>query len=217
MTSGSRLAAAVEAAFRGHLASGAAGSAPGTSPGSALAQEIAAVLAARGEGGLRDEIDRALRELANRTDRVSLAVTGLGWLGEGVPAVERTLTELLASAEQEILLTAYSMTPGSGRVWDALETAISTGVHCTLVSHRLKEQHPDTRALLLGLRARFPGVFRLYTFAGTDERDVLHAKLVVIDRRVALVGSPNLTFHGMVAAHELAVVVRGPAADRIAG
>ena len=33
---------------------------------------------------------------------------------------------------------------------------------------------------------------------------------------MALVGSPNLTFHGMMSAHELAVVIRGPAAEAIA-
>jgi phosphatidylserine/phosphatidylglycerophosphate/cardiolipin synthase-like enzyme len=45
----------------------------------------------------------------------------------------------------------------------------------------------------------------------------LHAKLVVADRNVALVGSSNLTLHGMVRSHEISVIIRGPAADAIAG
>jgi phosphatidylserine/phosphatidylglycerophosphate/cardiolipin synthase-like enzyme len=182
-----------------------------------LANAVAEVLASRGQLGLVAELQEGIAALAANTDRVSLAVTGLGWLGGGVPAVERTLTELLTGAQQEILLTAYSMTPGTGRVWGALETALATGIRCTLIAHCIDEQHPDIRALLLELRRRYPAPFSLYDFQGADGTDVLHAKILVVDRRVALVGSPNLTFHGMMSAHELAVVIRGPAAEAIAG
>lgn len=217
MSTGSRLAATIESAFHDRLAAhgGATTGRPAVPP--PLADEIAHVLASQGVAGLCDGIGQAIDGLAGRMDRVSLAVTGLGWLGGGVPAVERTLTELLGAAEHEILLTAYSMTPGTGRVWEALETALATGVRCTLIAHRLDEQHPDIRSLLLELLGRFPGTFRVHTFAGSDEKDTLHAKLVIVDRRVALVGSANLTFHGMVSAHELAIVVRGPTAELIAG
>ena len=174
------------------------------------------VLAAGGASGICDGISQAINNLSDQTDRISLAVTGMGWLGAGVPAVERTLTELLSSAEQEILLTVYSMTPGTGRVWEAIEKSLATGIRCTLVANRIDEQHPDICTMFLGLAARYPGTLRIYDFLGADNRDALHAKLVIVDRKVALVGSANLTFHGMVSAHELAIVVRGPTADVIA-
>jgi len=44
----------------------------------------------------------------------------------------------------------------------------------------------------------------------------MHAKTLVTDRRVAVVGSASLTFHGMTMAHELAVIIDGPTADLIA-
>jgi cardiolipin synthase len=44
----------------------------------------------------------------------------------------------------------------------------------------------------------------------------LHAKVLVVDRSIALVGSANLSFHGMVSNHEMALVVRGPTAEVIA-
>jgi phosphatidylserine/phosphatidylglycerophosphate/cardiolipin synthase-like enzyme len=181
-----------------------------------LEAELKRTLAAAGVAGVCAGVIQAMNELADKTDRVSLAVTGLGWLGAGVPAVERTLTDLLDASEHEILLTVYSMTPGTGRVWDAIEKALATGIRCTLIANRLDEQHPDLRALFLVLARRYPVTLRIYTFTGADDRDALHAKLVIVDRRVALVGSANLTFHGMVSAHELAIVVRGPAVDLIA-
>jgi phosphatidylserine/phosphatidylglycerophosphate/cardiolipin synthase-like enzyme len=195
-------------------------------PGDLGAQELASdaleaslqrTLDTAGVAGICAGFTKAVNELADNADRVSLAVTGSGWLGAGVPAVERTLTELLDGAEQEILLTVYSMTPGTGRVWDAIERALDTGVRCTLIANRLGEQHPDLQDKFRGLAARHPGTLRVHDFIGSDDLDVLHAKLVIVDRRSALVGSANLTFHGMVSAHELAVVIRGPAVDLIAG
>ena len=212
MRSGSRLAALVEAAFRRRNTGLDEG---GDDRHAELEAEISA-LAAGGVSGICNGITQAINSISDGTDRLSLAVTGMGWLGAGVPAVERTLTELLASAEQEMLLTVYSMTPGTGRVWEAIEKALATGIRCTLVANRIDEQHPDIRSMFLGLADRYPGVLRIYNFMGADNRDALHAKLVIVDRKAALVGSANLTFHGMVSAHELAIVVRGPTVDLIA-
>ena len=212
MRSGSRLAALVEAAFRRRNS----GRDEGGDDGSAELEAEISALAAGGVSGICNGITQAINSISDGTDRLSLAVTGMGWLGVGVPAVERTLTELLSSAEQEILLTVYSMTPGTGRVWEAIEKALATGIRCTLVANRIDEQHPDIRSMLLGLADRYPEVLRIYNFIGADSRDALHAKLVIVDRKVSLVGSANLTFHGMVSAHELAIVVRGPTVDLIA-
>jgi cardiolipin synthase len=217
MTTGLRLTAAIEALLGASLTGQGRSIPPCADTTQRLAEAVADVLARRGQAGLVEELQEGIAAAATRIDRLSLAVTGLGWLGGGVPAVERTVTDLLAAAEQEILLTAYSMTPGTGRVWEALETALATGVRCTLIAHRIDEQHPDIRVFLGELRRRHPGIFTVYDFSGSDPADTLHAKIVVVDRQAALVGSANLTFHGMVSAHELAVVVRGPAAEQIAG
>ena len=56
----------------------------------------------------------------------------------------------------------------------------------------------------------------LVDFRGEDDNDHLHAKVVVADRLRAIVGSANLTAHGLLLAHELAVLLEGPAADDIA-
>jgi phosphatidylserine/phosphatidylglycerophosphate/cardiolipin synthase-like enzyme len=218
MTIGSRLAVAIEAIFDAALRGADGRCAPaGVEETGRLADGVTEVLSRRGQAGLIEELQEGIAAAARRSDRVSLAVTGLGWLGGGVPAVERTVTDLLAGAQQEILLTAYSMTPGTGRVWEALETALATGIRCILIADRIDAQHPDIRAFLGELRRRYPRIFSVYDFCGADAADTLHAKIVVVDRLAAVVGSPNLTFHGMVSAHELAVVVRGPVAEQIAG
>jgi len=57
----------------------------------------------------------------------------------------------------------------------------------------------------------------VYDFRSDQSTEGLHAKAVVVDRRVALIGSANLSFRGMVGAHEMAVILRGPSAALVAG
>jgi cardiolipin synthase len=193
-------------------------SAAATSPAWAarLADLVQEGLAARGPAGLAQALRAAISLAAERFDQVSIAVTGPGWLGGGVPAVERMLADLIASAEQEVTLTAYSITPGSDRIWAEFEQALATGIRVTIVIDRLCEQNEVTRSLLYRLARVYSDAFSLYDFVGEDLSTGLHAKVLVVDRRVALVGSANLSHRGMVTAHEMATIVRGPTADRVA-
>jgi len=43
----------------------------------------------------------------------------------------------------------------------------------------------------------------------------LHAKLIVVDRSIALVGSSNLSWKGLILNHELAVLIEGPTAAKV--
>lgn len=211
-----RLSSCLAEGFRESLRAqkvSAAVASPGWAAG--LAELIQGAIAARGPAGLAKALREAVSLAAERVDHVSLAVTGPGWLGGGVPAVERVLAELVASAQHEIMLTAYSITPGSDRIWTQFEQALATGIRVALVIDRFSEQREDTRSLVQALVQRFPDAFSLYDFTGQDERTGLHAKVLVVDRRVALVGSANLSLRGMVTAHEMATIVRGPTADRI--
>jgi phosphatidylserine/phosphatidylglycerophosphate/cardiolipin synthase-like enzyme len=162
-----------------------------------------------------DRVARWMADRARSTNEVSVVATGLSWVGGGTRSVEQTLIWLITAASDEILVTAYSLTSGSSRVMEALVVAVSTGVRCVFVINRLDEQRHDVRTSLSELVAQYPGRFRLYSFEdGASEG--LHAKVMVVDRRVALVGSANLTFHGMTASHELGLLVRGPAAGAVA-
>lgn len=182
-----------------------------------LGELIQTILSTRGSAGLAEALGEAIALTSDRVDQVSIAVTGPGWLGGGVPSVERILSELISGAQQEIMLTAYSVTAGSDRVWAELERALATGIRVTVIVDRLQEQHAETRALLERLLDAYPAAFSLFDFSGEDSTTGLHAKVLVVDRNAALVGSANLSHRGMVSAHEMATIIRGPTADRIAG
>jgi phosphatidylserine/phosphatidylglycerophosphate/cardiolipin synthase-like enzyme len=109
---------------------------------------------------------------------------------------------------RELALVVYAMSAGPVRVWQALEHAVDSGIRCTLVVDRLDAQNPEMRERLRALRNRHVGTFDVIDFVGEDDNDHLHAKIVVADRRRALVGSANLTAHGLLLADELRASVR---------
>jgi phosphatidylserine/phosphatidylglycerophosphate/cardiolipin synthase-like enzyme len=182
-----------------------------------LARALAAEVATRQEGALSERITAQILDALVDTNRVSLIVTGLGWLGGGVQAIENALLRLVDGAEHELALAVYAMSPGPERLWAAIERAVDGGIRSTIIIDRLDEQNPAMRDWIHQLWFRHADTLRLVDFRGEDSNDHLHAKIVVADRRMAIVGSANLTAHGLLLAHELALLVEGPAAEEIAG
>jgi phosphatidylserine/phosphatidylglycerophosphate/cardiolipin synthase-like enzyme len=181
-----------------------------------LAAAVAMEMATHGARKLPDHVASEISEAMRDANRVSLIVTGLGWLGGGIRAIENALLALIAAAERELAIAAYALTPGPERLWTAVERALDGGIRCTLVINRLDDQNPEMRGWLGRLSERHPDTLRVADFRGEDNNDHLHAKVIVADRRRAIVGSANLTAHGLLLAHELALLVEGPAADAIA-
>lgn len=162
-------------------------------------------------------LETALDDLSRRIDRVSIAVTGLGWLGSGVNAVQHEMISLIRHARREIALCTYSITSGARELLAELGSAVAQGVDTTLVINGFQNQPPEVQAHLSEIANASNGRLRLLDFHSASPQDQLHAKVLVVDRAAALVGSANLSFHGMVSGHELSVVVRGPTAEIIAG
>jgi phosphatidylserine/phosphatidylglycerophosphate/cardiolipin synthase-like enzyme len=187
-----------------------------TAPCLALARDIAAYLSEQGVSALASLLQDGLSAAARRIDSVTVVATGLGWLGAGVESIERQATEMLASAHREVILTAYLITAGSERVLSALVDALESGVAVKLLVNQLETQDSEVRHAIEQIGRRFPTTFKLSNFTGGGEGGILHAKVLVVDRARALVGSSNLTLNGMVRSHELALFVEGPAADRVA-
>ena len=169
----------------------------------------------RDSDDLRAAVEAGLVAAARRLDRVSLAVTGLGWLGAGAPSVEQQLGNLVRGARREIAACVYSVTSSARPLLADIDEIVAQGVTATLVVNAVAEQHADVQAFLRGAARRRDG-WRIYDFSASGPSAELHAKVVVVDRSAALLGSANLSYRGLVANHEMAVVVRGPTAEAIA-
>ncbi len=147
-------------------------------------------------------------------DQVSIAVTGLAWMGSGIGSIETAMERLFREAQWEILITSYAISTAADVILDWMALAAGRGVLIRIAVNKLAEQSPDVRARLNELNTQYP-YFHLYTFNGSENED-LHAKAIVADRKFAIVGSSNLSRRGMVTNHELALIVQGHQAESIA-
>lgn len=131
-------------------------------------------------------------------------VTGLGWMETGVRSVQSALKEILREANQEVLVCAYSVTGGADEILKELEICLKRGVILKTIINRFNYQPIGVQKYLLQLK-KYPS-YHLYTF--NDPIEELHAKLIVVDRAVALVGSANLSLRGIKNNYELGIIVR---------
>jgi phosphatidylserine/phosphatidylglycerophosphate/cardiolipin synthase-like enzyme len=117
-----------------------------------------------------------------------------------------TVTELIGEARREILLVSYA-TRTEPAIAAALADATRRGVEITL----LAENREDNPAYTARGNA-FPGLRATRLRWPTSQRPAgaaLHAKVIVVDDRIALITSANLTSRAMEANLECGILIRG--------
>jgi cardiolipin synthase len=116
------------------------------------------------------------------------------------------VADLIDEAEHELLLASYATVPGDN-IRQALHGALARGVALTLLLERTQDNptfhgHGDPFPGLAARRLAWPAAARP---AGAS----MHAKVLVVDRRTALVGSANLTSHALERNLECGLLIRG--------
>lgn len=146
---------------------------------------------------------------------VKTIVTGLGWMGSGFGSIDTALEEIVASAQRELTILAYSTSDGADALLTAVRERLSDGVRVVMVVDRLADQYGQVPARLMQMAGDYPSHCLIYDFSASPNAH-LHAKAVIADRQRAIVGSANLSWHGLVTNHELALYVAGSAVADIA-
>lgn len=116
------------------------------------------------------------------------------------------VVDLITEARRDILLMSYAI-HRDRQIADALRAASARGVSITLVA----ETHADNRSYR-SEATPFAGIdmLRLHWPKVQRPRDAaLHAKIIVVDDRIALVGSANLTSSAMEHNLECGILIRG--------
>ena len=139
-----------------------------------------------------------------------VVVTGTSWMGSGIGSIETAIHRLFAEATDEVILSVYAIGPGADLIYNWLEGVLVRGIRVTLVIDQLGKQPQDVADRLQELAIKYLH-FRLFDFQG-QQHSALHAKVIVVDHRLALIGSSNMSRRGLLTNHELAVIVTGPAA-----
>lgn len=134
------------------------------------------------------------------------------WTGprpEGATAARLTLavvSDLLSEAQRELLLVSYAVYPGP-EVVTALSEAASRGVRITLLLEHTDDAPQGFRGHVKPF-AGIPAVRLRWQGSAREPGASLHAKLLVVDRRVALVGSANVTDSAMLKNLECGILIR---------
>ncbi len=133
------------------------------------------------------------------------------WTGPESGATSGRLTlavvsDLIGEARTEILLASYATIPGAG-IRESLEAAVGRGVEVTLLLER-----PSDNPKFTGSNDPFPGLRArrlVWRASARPSGAAMHAKILVVDRIIALVGSANLTGYALERNLEAGLLVRG--------
>ena len=175
-------------------------------PISSNAVRQALELNASGQGPFTSGLLTALLELQTRQPVIIPVWTGPESQQSGGRLTMAVLADLISEAKREILLVSYATLP-SGEIRAALADAVERGVEITALLERPVDNaqfsgHGDPFAGLRVRRLSWPGSRR-------PPGASMHAKMLVVDRRVAVIGSANLTGYALERNFECGLLVRG--------
>jgi cardiolipin synthase len=175
-------------------------------PASSAAVRLAFELTSSGHGAYTAGVLTGRLDAADEQPSVTPVWTGPESAARHGRLTIAVLADLIAEAQTEIVLVSYATVP-SNDVRTALSAAAGRGVDVTLLLERAadnprfegrSEPFPDLSAR----RLCWPAAERP---AGAS----MHAKVLVVDRQTALVGSANLTGYGLERNLEAGVLIRG--------
>jgi cardiolipin synthase len=135
-------------------------------------------------------------------------------MGSGFGSIESALHDLFVLADDEVVVVAYAVSGAAQVLFQQFEKLLEHGIRIRMLINRYEQQHESVKRELKNLQQRFPTLLQLFSFVPHDEESDLHAKIILVDRKYALVGSANLSLRGLMDNHEFALVVEGtPVAD----
>jgi phosphatidylserine/phosphatidylglycerophosphate/cardiolipin synthase-like enzyme len=143
---------------------------------------------------------------ARRAQSVSVVWTGPESHVRSSRLTSATVVQLIAQARAELLLVSFA-TQTEPLISAALHEAAARGVAITVIA----ERHADNPSYT-GSGAAFPGLAALRLYWPSADRPpgaALHAKVIVVDDEIALVGSANLTSRAMETNLECGILIRG--------
>ncbi|NOJ73981.1 phospholipase D-like domain-containing protein [Paenibacillus alvei] len=146
---------------------------------------------------------------------IKILATGLGWLGNGVESITTNTEQLLLNARYEICIAAYNISSGALEFLEQINTPLSRGVDVRILVNKYKNHHPRVINFFEGLSKRY-GTVSIYDYIQQDGYD-LHAKMVIVDRECAIIGSSNMSRRGLFENHELAVMITGDEVEKVQG
>lgn len=154
------------------------------------------------------------------TGRVKeISASGKLWVGHDSSRISNTVFDALAQAKSSIQISAFSLgeqNAATQTFFKIICQQLHAGRYVQFIVNNLtgKTIGKFSKKQLLLLQ-KFKN-FDLFNFQGADKYGVLHAKIIVIDRTVALIGSPNISNNAMNHNYEIMLSIEGKDVAKIA-
>tara|TARA_Y100001960_G_C14556787_1_gene768625 strand:+ start:318 stop:836 length:519 start_codon:yes stop_codon:yes gene_type:complete len=142
---------------------------------------------------------------------ISIVASGDTWLGSGsARPIESALMETIRGATKTVEMTmaySYKARAFANNIWKALDDAASSGVRVYLIINSFEKQEDYERVepQIRTMAKDHPRHFKAVSF--NSEEGILHAKITVVDREVAIISSSNHSDAGYSKNHEMGVIV----------
>jgi len=143
-----------------------------------------------------------------------ILVSGASWFGSGLRSISSVLEEMVMNAKSEILIGVYSIGSIDDALFFYLTDSLNHGVNLVMFINRYRRQPEWARDYFERLRAGHSRVI-VYSVECPEGED-FHAKVFVVDRSKAIIGSANLSQKGFTYNYEMGVYVEGILADEAA-
>jgi phosphatidylserine/phosphatidylglycerophosphate/cardiolipin synthase-like enzyme len=147
---------------------------------------------------------------------IRVVVSGSSWMGGGFGSIESALRNLFARANDEVVVVSYAVSGAASILFQQIAGLLQRGIKVRMLINRYDNQPAVVRKELGKLQQQFPRTMLIFSFIPQHEEADLHAKIIIVDRKYALVGSANLPMRGLMDNHELGLVLEGTAVADVA-
>ena len=139
--------------------------------------------------------------------KAQIIVTGNKFLGSKFRAIGPVIEEIIASAQKEIIIVSYVMTGSINDLLAHLENALKRNIKIKMILNNLDEKDIRLNEWIQNAKSNYTNFsYKIVS----DENIKLHAKVIIVDRIRAVIGSANLTWSGMTTNYEVGMYMEGP-------
>ncbi|MHA1409537.1 MAG: phospholipase D-like domain-containing protein [Candidatus Odinarchaeia archaeon] len=142
---------------------------------------------------------------------IIFVATGERLLGQGIRSTYSVANEMIANSEQEILMITFSFTKNIIKFIDILKKKIYNGIRTTVILNNF-DDYDEKLIKDLQILSEECKHFQIINFSELSESR-LHMKVLIIDRKEAILGSANFTWSGMLENYEIGVKLDGGLAE----
>lgn len=147
-------------------------------------------------------------------NRIEILATGSEFIKKGTRAVEPVMEEIIRDSKSEIHIMAYIFTPKAIHLLDLLKNVAERGVRIVIIINNLYSLKKSIVQKLINLTKELPNI-KIFDFKDSKGSQ-LHAKIVISDRRKAVVGSANFSWGGLYTNYEIGLLIEGDQAWKLA-